>query len=168
MGKLKLGILIFTCLIVAASCEKDDICVEGDTPLLVIEFYNIADTAALKNVSSLRVIGEGQNLTVNTVSDRANTNKITIPLKTNEDSTSFICISNSASDENGAETGNIDTLTFNYTRIDEFKSRGCGFVVNYDSLKASVTTGTENWIQEIEIVQSQVINSDSTHVKIFH
>lgn len=42
------------------------------------------------------------------------------------------------------------------------------FIVNYDELTANVTADTDNWIQDIEITQSLVTNSDSTHVKIFH
>ena len=80
MHKLRIGILIFFGIIGVASCEKDDICVEGDTPLLVIEFYDIADTTTLKNVPSLRVVGLGQAITVNTVADRSALNKISIPL----------------------------------------------------------------------------------------
>lgn len=168
MHKLKIGILFFMGIIGIASCEKDDICVEGDTPLLVIEFYDITDSTTLKNVPTLRVVGEGQSVTVNTVADRAALNKISIPLKTTTNTTSFILISNSASDDGGLETGNIDTLNFSYQRIEDFLSRGCGFVVNYDSLSASATTDSSNWIQDIQIIRSQVINSDSTHVKIFH
>lgn len=168
MHKLKVGILFFLGIIVIASCEKDDICVEGDTPLLVIEFYDIADTTTLKNVPTLRVVGEGQSITVNTVADRTALNKISIPLKTTTNTTSFILISSSATNDAGMETGNIDTLNFSYERIEDFLSRGCGFVVNYDSLSVNTTADSSNWIQDIQIIRSQVINSDSTHVKIFH
>ena len=168
MKNLRICILFFLGIIALASCEKDDICVEGDTPLLVIEFYNISDTSALKNVPTLRVVGVGQNITVNTVADRTALNKISIPLKTDEDTTSFIMISSSASAEDGSETGNIDTVNFSYKRLEDFLSRGCGFIVNYDDLQANITTDTNNWIQDIEVTRTQVINSDSTHVKIFH
>ncbi len=151
-----------------SSCEKDDICVEGDTPLLVIEFYDIDDTETLKEVKTLRVVGVGQNVTVNTVTDRSNLSTISIPLKTDEDATSFILISDSADSEDGTETGNLDTINFSYSRIEDFLSRGCGFVVNYDELQANATADSDNWIQDIEITQSLVTNSDSTHVKIFH
>ncbi|MDO1514182.1 DUF6452 family protein [Maribacter confluentis] len=156
------------CIIAISSCEKDDICVEGDTPLLVIEFYNILDTSALKNVPTLRVVGVGQNVTVNTVADRTALSTISIPLKTDADITSFIMINSSATNDEGIETGNIDTVNFSYQRVEDFLSRGCGFIVNYDELQATITTDSENWIQDIEITRSQVINSDSTHVKIFH
>ena len=168
MRSFRIGILLFIGILAVASCEKDDICVEGDTPLLVIEFYNINDTSALKIVPTIRVVGVGQNVTVNTVADRTALNTISIPLKTDVDVTSFIIISASASAEDGSETGNIDTVNFSYKRLEDFLSRGCGFVVNYDSLQANVSADTNNWIKNIEIIRSQVINSDSTHVKIFH
>lgn len=168
MRSFRIGIVLFIGILAVASCEKDDICVEGDTPLLVIEFYNINDTSALKIVPTIRVVGVGQNVTVNTVADRTALNTISIPLKTDVDVTSFIIISASASAEDGSETGNIDTVNFSYKRLEDFLSRGCGFVVNYDSLQANVSSDTNNWIKNIEIIRSQVINSDSTHVKIFH
>ncbi len=160
--------LLFILLIGIASCEKDDICVEGNTPLMTIGFYNISDTTALKNVTALRVVGQGQNITVNTVSDRANLNTISIPLKTNVNETSYLLISNSADNDNGAEIGNIDTITISYNRIEDFKSRACGFIVNYDNLGVQLQGDTSNWIQNISVSQSTIINSDSTHVKIFH
>lgn len=160
--------LLFILLVGIASCEKDDICVEGNTPLMTIAFYNISDTTALKNVTALRVVGQGQSITVNTVSDRANLNTISIPLKTNIDETSYLLISNSADNDNGAETGNIDTITISYNRIEDFKSRACGFIVNYENLGVQLQGDTNNWIQDISVTQSTIINSDSTHVKIFH
>ena len=168
MRKLIRVIFTFLLTITLTSCEKDDICVEGNTPLLVLEFFNIADTTAVKNVTALRIVGEGQTLTVNTFTDRSNLSSVSIPLRTEENSTTFYLISNSASNDNGQETGNIDTLTFNYDRIEDFKSRACGFVVNYDNVSTELQTGSGNWIADIEVIRASVTNSDSTHVKIFH
>ncbi|ASV28952.1 DUF6452 family protein [Maribacter cobaltidurans] len=168
MRKLNRVIFTFLLTITLTSCEKDDICVEGNTPLLVLEFFNVADTTAVKNVTALRIVGEGQTVTVNTFTDRSNLSSVAIPLRTEENSTTFYLISNSASNDNGQETGNIDTLTFNYDRIEDFKSRACGFVVNYDNVSTELQTGSGNWIADIEVIRASVTNSDSTHVKIFH
>ncbi|MFX0558297.1 DUF6452 family protein [Maribacter sp. CXY002] len=162
------GILLFLFIIGVGSCEKDDICVEGDTPLMTIGFYNLSDTTTLKNVTSLRVVGEGKSSTVNTVTDRANAQTISIPLKTDANQTSFLLISNSADDDNGTETGNIDTITISYSRVEDFKSRACGFIVNYENLNIQLKGDSNNWIQDLRVAQSNIINSDSTHVKIFH
>lgn len=168
MKKLGYGIVVFLFLLGAASCEKDDICVEGNTPLIVLEFFDINDRETLKNVTALRVRGDGQEAALTTFSDRTNVNTITVPLKTDENSTNFIFISNSADTEDGMETGNIDTVVFDYTRLEDFKSRACGFIVNYEALTGTLQGDTDNWIQEIEILRSKITNSDSTHVKIYH
>ncbi|PIB38867.1 DUF6452 family protein [Maribacter sp. 4G9] len=168
MQKLKwvLYTLLFAGII--TSCEKDDICVEGNTPLLVLEFFDAANPSANKNVTALRIIGEGQNSTVNTFTDRSSVNNVQIPLKTDVDATTFLIISNSATNDTGQETGNIDTLTFNYDRIEDFASRACGFVINYDNVSPELLSGSGNWITDIEVIRASITNSDSTHVKIFH
>ena len=148
-------------------CEKDDICVEGDTPLLILRFYDVADTSTPKEVPSLRVVGLGQSTTVNTITDRASSDSIAIPLRINEANTTFLLITDSA-DEDEVETGNIDTLTFNYTTNEVFISRACGFIANYEGLSDELTADSQNWIQNIEIVSPQVQKLDSAHVKIFH
>lgn len=168
MQKLNWALFTVFFIVFVASCEKDDICVEGDTPLLVLEFFDAANPTANKNVTALRILGEGQSSAVNTFSDRSSVNNVQIPLRTETDVSTFLIISNSATNDSGQETGNIDTLTFNYERIEDFVSRACGFIVNYDSLTTDLQPGSGNWILDIEIVRANITNSDSTHVKIFH
>ncbi len=175
MKKIILSIIGLTTLIIAiSSCEKDDICSPENTytPLLVIEFYNFSNREELKNVNTLRIATEENDSLrfVNTINDRTNTNSITLPLKSFETSTSFIFIANSADEEEtGNETGNIDTVTFNYENKEVFISRGCGFINNYENLTSTFNDGEDSpWIRSIEIVNSIVKNQDSTHVKIFH
>jgi hypothetical protein len=76
-------------------------------------------------------------------------------------------ISDSA-DEDDLETGNTDTLTFDYSTLEVFVSRACGYIANYDDLGELLTTDSENWIQNIEIVSPLIQQQDSAHVKIFH
>lgn len=170
MKNFGFSILIFLYLLILASCEKDDICVEGNTPLMVIEFFDVDNPDTPKSVVKLRVGGQGQEFVVNTFADRTDLNSITVPLKTTEDSTSFLFISNSASSEDTPpiEVGNVDTVSFDYSRLEDFKSRACGFIITYEELNGIVQTDTDNWIQRIEITRSKIINADSTHVKIFH
>ncbi len=168
MGKLGYCTILFLYILGMASCEKDDICVEGNTPLMVIEFFDIDNRDTPKNVTKLRAVGQGQTTTVNTVADRTDLNKITVPLKTANDTTGFLFIANSASNEDGFETGNIDTIIFDYERLEDFKSRACGFVLTYAGLNGNLQTDSDNWIQEIEIIVSEISNADSTHVKIYH
>lgn len=155
-------------LLLISGCEKDDICVEGDTPLLIIRFYDSENPTELKNVSSLRVIGVGQSDPVDTFTDRSASDSIAIPLRINEPDTSFLLISDSADDEDNMETGNIDTLTFSYTTEEVFVSRACGFIANYNELNETLNTDSENWIQSIEIISSAINSQQSAHVQIFH
>ena len=107
MKKFYIPILVLIILICFGACEKDDICIDGDTPLLVIRFYNVDNPTVIKKVTKLRIVGVGQNTTVTTVSDRTDLDSIAIPLKVTENSTGFYFIRNSADVEttdSGGET----------------------------------------------------------------
>jgi hypothetical protein len=150
----------------AWSCEKDDICVDGDTALLVLRFYDNAAPESSKAVSRLRVIGLGQDAPVNTFADRSNLDSIALPLRPGEPETSFILIFNSQDGE-GGETGNADTLRFNYETREVFISRACGFVAQYEGLGAELQIGTGNWIQNVEVV-NPTVQTLQPHVSVFH
>ncbi|MGI9547057.1 MAG: DUF6452 family protein [Flavobacteriaceae bacterium] len=167
MHKLRAIFLIILGFILINSCEKDDICVEGDTPLLIITFYDAENPEEPKTVSSLRVQGLGQESPVDTFTDRSSLDSISIPLRINQPDTGFLLILDSAT-EDDAETGNIDTLSFSYTTQEVFVSKACGFIANYDELNESLTTDAENWIQSIEIISSTINSQASAHVQIFH
>lgn len=149
------------------ACEKDDICVDGDTPLLLIKFLDIADPESPKSVNSLRVIGLGQEEVVNTIADRTNLDSISIPLRIGETETRYVFILDSAGDP-GTETGNADTLTISYSNREEFISRACGFVATFEDLQITVQPDAENWIQDINIINAIVRKQDSAHVSILH
>ena len=176
MKKSHILILLTIVLIGFGACEKDDICIDGDTPLLVIRFYDVDNPTELKDVTDFRIVGVGQNTTVTTVSDRTDTDSIAIPLKVTENTTGFYFISNSSdvetTDSSGetitVEGGDLDTLYFNYSRIDKFVSRACGYIANYEDLTSDLKTETDNWIKDIEIVTPLVENSTAAHVKIYH
>ena len=156
-------------LVYISSCEKDDICVEGDTPQLVIGFFDIDDTTEAKEVPSLRIKEIVLDTVINTISDRSSSlDSIGVPLRSDVTSTAFAFITDSADDDDtGDETGNIDTLTISYTLREAFVSRACGYVINYDDLTVSLPASANNWIQDITVVQEIVENSNSIHVKIF-
>jgi hypothetical protein len=182
-----LGMLI-TVAFLSFSCEKDDICAEGTitTPLLVIEFFDIADTSeegVAKNVTDLWVEAANPNTEViggvtfivdpiQTLPQTANT--VSIPLKTQEMSTEYLFISNYELDVDGNQLGNVDRLTFNYETQEIFLSRACGYVTNYTLNETDgvvVTDDGDNWIDitnGIQISEMNVQNETVTHVKIFH
>ncbi|UCD61871.1 MAG: hypothetical protein JSV59_04700 [Flavobacteriaceae bacterium] len=167
MGKIRILLLFLMIFISFSACEKDDICVDGDTPLMIIRFYDNENPGELKAVPNLRIVGLGQSSTVNTIADRTSLDSVALPLRINEINTGFIFISDSA-DEDDLETGNIDTLNFDYSTQEIFISRACGYIANYDDLSETITPDGDNWIQNIEIVSPLIKLQDSAHVKIFH
>lgn len=168
MNRLRIALIVLICLVGIASCEKDDICVDGDTPLLVVGFFDSEDTTQAKNVTALRIRALGQEEDVSTFTNPSNRDSVGIPLRLSETSTQYIFVSDSGEDDDGNETGNIDTLTFNYEIREEFVSRACGFVANFDDLSIDLQPDTDNWIQNIIIVDTTIEKSTAIHVKIFH
>lgn len=172
MKKIIPILLVASMLYHVSSCEKDDICVEGDTPLMIIGFFNIDDTSAVKRVPSIRIrsIDIDSVLSNNTFSDRSTSpDSLQVPLRSNATTTMYeIILSSADDDETNLETGNIDTLTISYELGEAFVSRACGFVANYNNITVTVPESAENWIQDIKVVQPNVQNTDSIHVKIFH
>jgi hypothetical protein len=164
----KIFLLLFVFLLVG--CEKDDICDANTptTPRLVIEFYDFnASTETLKNVTNLGVIAPSfiEGIGFNGV------NKIQVPLKITEDTTTLRFI------QNGSDTNitndNEDILKFNYSRNEVYISRACGFKTLFTLNTTSPIVPTEpfssasSWIKNIVIVKANLENENEVHVKIF-
>ena len=163
---MKKIVLLLLLTITFSSCEKDDICAEETTPRLVIEFYDISNPSNLKNVLNLKVTVEGQTElgTYNGV------NKVELPLDITNDITKYSLILNSAS-----STGsNQDLLQFNYTRQNVFVSRACGYKTIFELnatpngvIKTDSTTPDGFWIQDINIITTNIETENETHIKIY-
>src|SRR5690606_9406556 len=164
------GLILFITIL---SCEKDDICPPEvlTTPHLIITFHDIINREERKAVPSLRIIGEDNNTRVNTFEDRvsAGLDSIALPLKVYSTTSSFIFISNSAS-EDDIETGNVDIVIFNYDNTEDFISRGCGYANTYENLVGTFEEGSdgERWIISLDVENSTVDNQNAAHVKIYH
>ncbi|WP_417364331.1 DUF6452 family protein [Galbibacter sp.] len=186
---LALLFIISASLAFFSSCEKDDIC-PGDTlttPVLKLGFYNISAQDRFKSVAKLRVIGinedGSQRDTLNTFPDRTSRTEISIPLRSSQSYTSFLFIKNSSDridtlDSGELETvelGNIDTLRFNYTRQEEFISRGCGYAVRITELGYNLNPdytdtvpNNQEWITSVFVQDPNLQHQDTVHVKIYH
>ena len=171
MNKLKIVFIFLMIVGSFSACEKDDICVDGDTPLLIIRFYDAENRTEPKVVPGLRILGIGNDALIDTFTDRSSSlDSIGIPLKTNDPTTAFSFIMDSADDDDGNEIGNTDLITFSYDINETFISRACGFVANYENLDTEFEGSDEDWIQEIEITTTTVELEETltAHVKIFH
>lgn len=148
------------------NCEKDDICPENEptTPRVIIEFYDTANPTVLKNVTNLGVIAPGfvEGFGFDGI------NKIAVPLKTNQDTTTLQFIENGS--DTDAANDNSDEIVFNYTRQDIYVSRACGYKTNFTldiTNGADVILDGNNWIQSITIEQPTIANENETHIKIY-
>ncbi len=179
---------LFLVLIVAftlQSCEKDDICDPGQptTPRLILEFYDSNNPAVLKRLTNLRVIGEGQeeplvlneNIAVDAPNQQArflsNENRLALPLNTEADQVVYNLTLNFANPNPSLIFE--DQIVINYSRKNTYVSRACGFKTSFQLNPAnsplppiSVTT-TNGWINDIEIVQSNIDTENEIHIKIY-
>lgn len=163
MNKIKIAFFILIGIIPFAGCEKDDICVDGDTPLLIMRFYDATDSTELKDVSNLVVRGFVSPDTLDIITNAAS-DSIAVPLRSDYTNTTFL-LSQQTTDDDPV---NYDVLTYSYETKEVYISRACGFIANYENLDSDLTIDTDNWIKSIEIVNSSIENSDTAHVKIFH
>jgi hypothetical protein len=172
--------LLFLIAFSFSGCEKDDICDANTptTPRLVIGFYDISNPSVQKNVTDLKVIGKDmtEGIVFNSGATGeyqyvTNGNTISIPLKTDVNTTTFTFILNSLN--TNPTLIDIDEVTFNYTRNDVFVSRACGFktLFQFASSNAIVHTAVpaskEKWMQYISVEKSNIDNENETHLKIF-
>jgi len=164
MNKIQLLFVILIAIVAFSACEKDDICVDGDTPLLVIRFYDVLDTTLVKTVPGLEVIGFLPPDSLLSTLSNASLDSIAIPLRVDFESTSFIFSEKLSTDD----PVNNDTLLFTYSNKQIYISRACGYVDNYENLSSSLTGDADNWIKKITIDTSLIANSNAAHVKIYH
>ena len=157
-----------------SSCEKDDICDANTvtTPRLVISFYDVTNSAILKNTTNLKITGEGMtDGVVFNGSSLINGSTVSIPLKTNADATTFRFILNSGNTNTALV--NEDILKFNYTREELFVSRACGFKTEYTLnplapyVLSDAAIGDEKWIQYIAVKNSIIANENEIHIEIY-
>lgn len=165
MKRIVLVFIILSGIIFFSGCEKDDICVDAATPQLVIRFYDQFDTAMLKEVSALNVQGILDDVAFPVITNVSLT-EIKVPLRADGTTTSFLITRNLDPDDE--TTADIDTLILNYELNERFKSRACGFVMNFDSIQGTIPT-INNWMKGIEIVTPSLTQNDTiANVKIFH
>jgi hypothetical protein len=170
----KIFLLLLVLVFTFSSCEKDDICDANTitTPRLVISFYDINNPSILKSVTNLQIIGEGmtEGITFNG-STLINASTVSIPLKTDAESTSFSFILNYGN----SNTALIyeDSLQFNYTTNTVFVSRACGFKSEFTLdpttpyVHTAASADVEKWIQYIAVKNSSINNENETHLEIY-
>lgn len=166
MGKLKIPLIVLLGILAFSACEKDDICIDADTPRLVIRFFDVDNPTEPKDVQNLLVKGlDDMGVREDSIPNIA-LDSIVLPLRPDRTSTSFTLRRTLAVND----TLSLNTLTFTYEPIEVFASRACGYIVNYGDLQASVKEIDPDslWIRDIIVDSTFIENSATTHVRIFH
>jgi hypothetical protein len=143
-------------------CEKDDICAQEDpnTQAVVIEFYNKDERTKTKIPPGLLAYVTGYDIAI-----KANGNVLTLPLLINANTTSWNLVLNGDDSIEGNEI--IDVLTFNYEVEQQYVSKACGYKANFILDETNGVVSTYNWINSIEIINSNIINPNEVHLKIY-
>ncbi|MDA0757774.1 MAG: DUF6452 family protein [Bacteroidetes bacterium] len=159
--KKSILILILSCFNI--SCEPDDICLSSlpDTPKLIVGFFD-QSTGLKKEVPNLKVQGFNNN----NIYIFQTTDSLSIPLKNLDKITNYSFTKDF--DENVDNSGNSDNVIINYQHNHMYVSRACGYVSNYNLDQIVIENDNLNWIVRTEIINSEIKEEKSIHVKIFH
>ncbi|SHG16713.1 hypothetical protein SAMN05444396_105170 [Flavobacterium segetis] len=170
----KVILIIFVIALSFSSCEKDDICDANTptTPRLVISFYDFLNPSILKNVTNLKVVGEGMTsgVLING-SEITNLNSIALPLKTVGTTTTFSLTLNSGN--SNPVLVDEDIIKFDYSTQELFVSRACGYktVFTLDPINPYTHTdpiaANQKWIKFISVEKNNIDSENETHIKIF-
>lgn len=173
-------LFLLTCL--SLSCEKDDICAEGTptTPSIVVGFYDRDNPDELVNVINFKYYAVGVNDTLPNVPDGQATsfNEIELPLRTDATTTKWGLIYNRPL-PNGQFVQNTDFVEFNYTTQQAYVSRACGYKTTFTLNPVTPEIPTPNplitdnnpadgfWIDNIEVLTTNILDKNETHIKIY-
>ncbi len=154
-------------------CEKDDICSAETQKTPLVKFaFRLSDSDNVKAVPFLQVGIKGavsDSLLLPTTP--TNSNEISLPLDTENNSTTFYFIKNAGQvDKNMISIQNIDTVEVVYTRRYDYVSRACGYKVTFEALFNSQTEfmDDDKWIEQIRVENSTIENSEEIHIIISH
>lgn len=154
---MKKYIFLFITFFTLFSCENDSICIDPITPYLVIRFKDYEDQSEYKKVQLDSVWADGKELFL----ENQSIDTLAIPLDLNNDFTLYKFAA--LIDE---DTSKIDAIKFAYSRKDIFVGRSCGFKTNFENFE--IESNTNNWIKEIEVLQTIIDNDTIEAITIFH
>ncbi|MBZ9631833.1 hypothetical protein LB465_13675 [Salegentibacter sp. LM13S] len=168
---LKRSIPLLGLLLLLLGCQRDDICPESTptTPMLILSFYDVDDRESFKRPTNLSVRSI-VNDSVKTLYQRINRDSIQIPLRTNQNTTTYtFTLFDAEVDEEDPEfTPDTDTLTFTYGTEEVYVNRACAYKVIYNSLKLTIEGGEDGeWIDSYIIEEPNIEDDTESHINIY-
>lgn len=135
------------------SCKEE--CTHKPGSLAGVSFHSVVDgTEQQLPVDSLTIMGLGREDSL-LYDEMNNAGSVTLPMNGSDIETAFIFKFDRGT----------DTLWFDYEVIPVFLSPECGFILNFELLG---TNHTENVIDSVVIVTSEITSFDDTNIRIYH
>ncbi|MEE9349393.1 MAG: DUF6452 family protein [Flavobacteriaceae bacterium] len=144
------------------SCERDDICIDENTPQLIIRFHDAIETDDLKSVSNLFVKVTNSLDEIVEINVIKTIDSIVVPLNVDQDYTKITLVKNANIDANAI----TDEFTLNYTLNSIYVSRSCGYKSIYNDI--IVSNSSSNWLSQIQKEVDDIENESIAHLTIFH
>ena len=143
-------------------CERDDICIstiEGTPDMVILMVDSKTGERQAPSGFSIRALGTEKLL------PQSSGDSLALPLQITESVTQFEFIFNQ-----GSENQNIDTLQFNYQRVDQFINRGCGYRASFelDPSPILILNSGNNWIKGALILKDTISDEASAHLGILY
>lgn len=162
----KVWLLVISCLGLI-SCEKDDICVGGEsiTPNVVIELYDKLESEVPKRAVKIAAIANGFNDTL----FFTNSIKIELPLQINTNETGWKLRLYELTPTNDT-IHKADELQFNYTPEALYVSKACGYKTifhDFTTIRIPNTTGN-SWIQSIYRATNELTTNEHAHIHLYY
>ncbi|OBX26946.1 hypothetical protein A9996_02465 [Gelidibacter algens] len=155
------------------SCERDDICASATptTPHLIVRFYDIDDRSETKTVR--RMVVKEENTSKFIVDDKT-LDSIVLPLRIdvldNLNTTRFEIKRDIdfETDSDPNTVSNTDILEVTYTPELIYVSRACGYKSIFNDVIASRDSDPNNWIIDVEVINTTINNENAAHINIYH
>lgn len=153
---LKISAILTVFLAFWACQDDEEICAEDTTPRLVVQFYDTS-TQKVKTLDSVYV---SSNFLGTTTYAYAKASKIYIPLS-GAAATDKIKLKLKKNDTSA------DEITINYTPVEKYQSKGCGFGYTYQGVSSTLTTPAPN-VQSITQNLTTIDNESEAHLYIYY
>ncbi|MBD3581460.1 DUF6452 family protein [Flavobacterium selenitireducens] len=170
MKRIMCGLALTLVVLLTLNCERDDVCAGSTptTPRVVIEFFNYTNNSQPRNVTNFTIKSADNDSIIRFT----NVNKIFVPLKTFETSTTYTFTIN---DDDVPQTPTFaDTVTFTYATRDIYVSRACGYKTVFDLSQETGIPGLVvnngaggNWLETVIIDNHTIEFEDETHIRIY-
>jgi Family of unknown function (DUF6452) len=136
------------------SCEQNDICTEGKTPKLNIQFLN--SEGKLSRRDSIYVDVDFGQAAPKTVLQVSNVESILVPLRVDDAPETKLWIYT-------RKKGTKDQITLQYKPVNEYVSPACGVRKIYQNVGVSLPNAPQN-IKSYKLSTNEITNETASHL----